>query len=758
MASFDQTRAYAAQEDVFFNDGREIELLHFVYDHANLEEIRGSPQRVLEAIDEFGRTRKYLMNIGEDKGNIVTDIISDVKPGLMVELGGYVGYSAILFGDALRKAGGQKYWSLERNPEFAAVITSLVELAGLQDIVKVVVGSSDQSLRRLHAQKHLARIDLLFLDHYKPAYLPDLKLCEQLRLVTSGSVLAADNVIKPGNPPYLEYVRSSVEEKEAQAEQATTPNGVTDFPKTQYTEKEGSKETHTAFSGNPCLIYESKLIRSFEPTGIPFIEQCQCCRAVFVLRWKWGLKYITNELILWQAVLSVKRKQSCHADELATASPKIILVTGINMSKGLAVARMFKRSGHRVIGADWHRLSLGKVSSAIDAYYAVPRPYELSDVNLDDPYVERMLEIVLQEDVDLWISVSDVNSALQDAAVKERVEAESKARAIQFSVEWTRTLHNKESFMDHTRNLGLQIPDVGTVKTRKELIQFLEDRGGLERQSGGRQYLIKPCGVDDVARFGMPLLPLESKEATLRRIQQIPFQKTPQTLFLAQEFIEGLEFCTHALVIRGQVRAFVACPSAAILTHYTALPSDSPISQAMEDFTKRQAVAGGESFTGHLSFDFMLKVARPTQHDKMEIYAIECNPRVHTAIVLFDRTPQLVEEYLSALSPSDGSSGSPPLTPESPAQYYWVGQDMVELIHYLYCSTFAGTISVSQVCQSTVMFLKRLLYWKDGTWDSSDILPLWWLYHVYWPLHFIRYLFWGRWSKINVSTGKAFQM
>lgn len=84
MASFDQTRAYAAQEDVFFNDGREIELLHFVYDHANLEQIRGSPQRVLEAIDEFGRTQKYLMNIGEDKGNIVTDLISELKPSVMV--------------------------------------------------------------------------------------------------------------------------------------------------------------------------------------------------------------------------------------------------------------------------------------------------------------------------------------------------------------------------------------------------------------------------------------------------------------------------------------------------------------------------------------------------------------------------------------------------------------------------------------------------------------------------------------------------
>jgi len=45
---------------------------------------------------------------------------------LQVELGGYVGYSTLLFADAVRSSGGSHYYSLERNPEFAAVITSLL--------------------------------------------------------------------------------------------------------------------------------------------------------------------------------------------------------------------------------------------------------------------------------------------------------------------------------------------------------------------------------------------------------------------------------------------------------------------------------------------------------------------------------------------------------------------------------------------------------------------------------------------------------
>lgn len=33
------------------------------------------------------------MNVGDDKGRIVTELIADQKPQVMVELGGYIGYS-----------------------------------------------------------------------------------------------------------------------------------------------------------------------------------------------------------------------------------------------------------------------------------------------------------------------------------------------------------------------------------------------------------------------------------------------------------------------------------------------------------------------------------------------------------------------------------------------------------------------------------------------------------------------------------------
>ncbi|KAM3436401.1 hypothetical protein MY4824_004369 [Beauveria thailandica] len=260
-AIFDPSKAYAQQEEVYFNDGREAQLLDHVQSRPDIEKLRGSPEKVLAAIDEFGRQEKYLMNIGEDKGAIVTKVIRETQPKIMVELGGYVGYSAILFGNAARAAGAQAYICLERSAEFAGIARALIDLAGLGSFVEIVVGPGSESLRALHASGRLGErriIDVLFLDHYKPAYLPDLQLCEQLGLVGRGAVIVADNVIKPGNPPYLAYVRSSVESKKRAAAAAAAEDG-----------GGGDGGGDGAVRGNPELVYESKLVQSFEPTGVP---------------------------------------------------------------------------------------------------------------------------------------------------------------------------------------------------------------------------------------------------------------------------------------------------------------------------------------------------------------------------------------------------------------------------------------------------------------------------------------------------------
>lgn len=196
-------------------DGREVDLLHYIYGRPDIKQLRGNPQRVLSAIDDYHSQHNKLMNIGPVKGRHITELIAMHKPSVMIELGGYVGYSAIMFGQAVRNHGGKQYISIEKNPEMAAVANQLVELAGLRDIVKILVGSSNEVLVELvHDQKKIGHIEVVFIDHWQALYRPDLWLLEELGVPKPGvSILVADNVIMPGAPEYLEWVKATPEQK-----------------------------------------------------------------------------------------------------------------------------------------------------------------------------------------------------------------------------------------------------------------------------------------------------------------------------------------------------------------------------------------------------------------------------------------------------------------------------------------------------------------------------------------------------------------
>lgn len=231
------------------NDGREPALVAFIESHPDFDQMKGSPERILAAIDQYGREKDFLMNVGQHKGDVVTKEIAQHKPNTMVELGGYVGYSAILFGDALKKAGGKKYISLEISPIFASVAATLVKLAGLDDIVEIKIGPCRDSLRALGQQYGHCGLDMIFFDHAKTAYVNDLKLCEELGLVARNTVVLADNVISPGNPQYLEYIRASPAEKQERCP------------------CEGVSGNQDPSVGNPQLVYDTHIVHGLEPTG-----------------------------------------------------------------------------------------------------------------------------------------------------------------------------------------------------------------------------------------------------------------------------------------------------------------------------------------------------------------------------------------------------------------------------------------------------------------------------------------------------------
>ncbi|OPB39522.1 catechol O-methyltransferase [Trichoderma guizhouense] len=193
------------------HDGREERLLSFILSHPHLNDMRSNPSKLLSVIDEFSAKHDFLISIGGHKAKIMSDLVTKENPQTLVELGGYLGYSAILFADTMRRNSKPdqqpRVLSLEMSSHFSSIARELIMLAGLSDIVKVVTGPAEESLRKLHEKGDLSKIDFLFLDHVEELYVSDFKVCEELGLLQEGAVIAADNVVKPGAPEYREYVR-----------------------------------------------------------------------------------------------------------------------------------------------------------------------------------------------------------------------------------------------------------------------------------------------------------------------------------------------------------------------------------------------------------------------------------------------------------------------------------------------------------------------------------------------------------------------
>ncbi|XP_053172480.1 catechol O-methyltransferase B [Scomber japonicus] len=168
---------------------------------------RGDPRSVVQAIDQFCRHKEWAMNVGDEKGCILDSVVSEINPATVLELGTYCGYSTVRIASLLPPHA--KLITLEFNPNYAAIARQVIAWAGLEDKVQLVEGASGDWIPKMKEQFGVKTFDLVFLDHWKDRYLPDTKLIEECGLLTKGSVLLADNVICPGTPDYLEYIRSS---------------------------------------------------------------------------------------------------------------------------------------------------------------------------------------------------------------------------------------------------------------------------------------------------------------------------------------------------------------------------------------------------------------------------------------------------------------------------------------------------------------------------------------------------------------------
>jgi catechol O-methyltransferase len=188
-------------------DGREAALADYVLAHAR----PGDVEDAIRVVDEFCYEQKFMINVGDEKGEILDAAIRRARPRRLLELGTYCGYSALRTARVM--PAGAHLVSIEFNADNAEIARRILRHAGVDDRVTIVVGTlgdGGETVRALEAEHGFGAdsLDFAFLDHDKDAYLPDLELLVERGWLRDGAIVVADNVKFPGAPKYREHMRA----------------------------------------------------------------------------------------------------------------------------------------------------------------------------------------------------------------------------------------------------------------------------------------------------------------------------------------------------------------------------------------------------------------------------------------------------------------------------------------------------------------------------------------------------------------------
>jgi catechol O-methyltransferase len=189
-------------------DGREAALADYVEANAK----PGDLDDAIRVVDEFCYRHSFMMNVGDEKGEILDRAIERANPELVLELGTYCGYSGLRMVRAM-PAGG-RLLSVEFHPDNAAIARRIWAHAGVADRATVVVGTlgdGGRTATALEAEHGVTpgSVGAVFIDHAKDAYVPDLELIVARDWLRDGAVVVADNIKFPGAPDYLELMRAA---------------------------------------------------------------------------------------------------------------------------------------------------------------------------------------------------------------------------------------------------------------------------------------------------------------------------------------------------------------------------------------------------------------------------------------------------------------------------------------------------------------------------------------------------------------------
>ena len=392
---------------------------------------------------------------------------------------------------------------------------------------------------------------------------------------------------------------------------------------------------------------------------------------------------------------------------------KSILISGGKMSKALQLARFFHHAGHRVVLIESHAywLTGHRFSRAVDKFYTVPK------ADADD-YERALLAIIQKEHIDAYVPVCSPVSSLYDSRAMPVLSQH--CEVIHVEPEKIMQLDDKYQFAMAAQAMGLAVPKSFLIEDPEQVMAF-------DFTEETRPYILKSIHYDSVRRLDLTKLTSKTQASNADFVRGLPISKSNP--WILQEFIRGQEYCTHGTFRQGELRVHGCCESSAFQINYQHV--DHP---GIEAWVKR--FGAGLALTGQASFDFI------AARDDGRVYAIECNPRTHSAITMFYDSLVIADAYLGQPLAQAPVCPSPRSRPT-----YWIYHEVWRLLAA--CTSLAAMRARWKVMAAG----------QDAVFDWRDPLPFFMLHHWHIPLLLLRDVRQQRgWLKIDFNIGKLVQL
>ncbi|KAK5453518.1 hypothetical protein LTS15_006703 [Exophiala xenobiotica] len=449
--------------------------------------------------------------------------------------------------------------------------------------------------------------------------------------------------------------------------------------------------------------------------------------------------------------LSDRNELRRRPHEQADLGSKTVLLSGINTSQGLRLARAFHENGHRVVGADYEPGAIpthARFSRALYSFHRLP----IESVETQAlAYIRTLVRLIKEEHVDLWINCTSGADPSVEGQAKTVIEKATHCRCFALRMNDLPHFSSQEAFLTLVRSMGLSVPELHQVKSRDEVHSV------LNKTRGTRRYMLYSPGKVGVEVTSVrTMLPRRTLSQTYQTLSLVPMKKASSESWRLEQITDGMpRYSTFAVIVRGSVAAFSA--SRRTDTGYIeAVDPGSALFRSLLRILQTFADKQGDDFTTHMGIDFCVDELVTDTGTVQNILLVQASPDSLAGALLFqgaEASAQICRAYLSCLLESiENRNGhvqpalsalQQPSHPEAATPgtlssgVYCFGQVLLKLGYEPLMKLITLQVGVADLLRSWLSLLQHLSLWQDEIFNFQDPLPFWWSYQVYIPLRLL---------------------